>query len=131
MTVVTTLTTLFIGCSGRIALDEGYEFPQFVLIEVGNTRKAVSVPPTIVTGLLAWQFQLEGARLKGSLLLHLILAIASGVVILGTWLLHLRVRREQGPVSAGARLAIEGFGALLLAAAAHLGGVVSGVNPPL
>ena len=35
---------------------------------------AISTLPVLVTGVLAWQFQLEGQKLKGILLLHLILA---------------------------------------------------------
>jgi hypothetical protein len=40
--------------------------------------------PVLITGLLAWQWQLDGQRLNGILLLHL--ALASGSCI---WLLHL------------------------------------------
>ena len=36
---------------------------------------AISTLPVLVTGLLAWQFQLEGQKLKGILLLHLVLAL--------------------------------------------------------
>src|SRR5579864_1952067 len=38
---------------------------------------AVSTFPVLITGLLAWHFQLEGQRLKGILLLHLVLASVS------------------------------------------------------
>src|SRR5512135_108 len=34
---------------------------------------AISIPLVVVTGILAWQFQLEGHKLKGVLLLHLVL----------------------------------------------------------
>ena len=37
------------------------------------TLAAFSTPFVVITGLLAWQFQLEGQRLKGILLLHLVL----------------------------------------------------------
>ena len=33
---------------------------------------AISTLPVLVTGILAWQFQLEGQKLKGILVLHLI-----------------------------------------------------------
>lgn len=39
---------------------------------------AVAVFPTCVTGVLAWQFVLEGAKLKGLILLHFVEAISSG-----------------------------------------------------
>src|SRR5438270_4954862 len=35
---------------------------------------AISTIAVAVTGILAWQFQLEGKKLKGILLLHLVLA---------------------------------------------------------
>jgi uncharacterized membrane protein len=35
---------------------------------------AVSAPVAIATGLAAWQWQLEGAKLKGNLFLHLTFA---------------------------------------------------------
>jgi len=36
---------------------------------------AISTVPVVTTGLLAWQFQLEGQKLKGILLMHLVLAV--------------------------------------------------------
>ena len=42
---------------------------------------AIMTPVAIASGLTAWQWQLEGARLKGNLLLHLIFALsASGMI---------------------------------------------------
>jgi len=38
---------------------------------------AISTPPLLATGILALQFQLEGQKLKGTLLLHLVLACVS------------------------------------------------------
>src|SRR5579872_3568464 len=46
---------------------------------------AISTLPVLATGLLAWQFQLEGQKLKGVLLLHLVLACVSSVVIWLAW----------------------------------------------
>ena len=46
---------------------------------------AVSTVPVVATGVLAWQFQLEGQKLKGILLLHLILAGVSTVMIWLVW----------------------------------------------
>jgi uncharacterized membrane protein len=42
---------------------------------------ALSLPLTIATGLGAWQWQLEGATLKGNLRLHLICALTSATLI--------------------------------------------------
>src|SRR5271154_5423066 len=41
---------------------------------------AISTAPVLVTGILAWQFQLEGQKLKGILLLHLAFACMSTVM---------------------------------------------------
>jgi uncharacterized membrane protein len=41
------------------------------------TAAAISTVPAAATGVLAWQWQLEGKHLKGVLLLHLILGLAS------------------------------------------------------
>jgi uncharacterized membrane protein len=49
---------------------------------------AVSSLPVVATGLLAWRWQLEGQRLKGVLLMHLILGVASSVLIVLVWLLN-------------------------------------------
>ena len=38
---------------------------------------AISTIPVLATGLLAWQFQLEGQKVKGVLLLHLVFACVS------------------------------------------------------
>jgi uncharacterized membrane protein len=55
---------------------------------------AISTFPVLTTGLLAWRFQLEGQRLKGILLLHLVLACVSSVMIWVVWWLHFRTRRR-------------------------------------
>jgi uncharacterized membrane protein len=54
----------------------------------------ISTLPVLVTGILAWQFQLEGQKLKGMLLLHLLLACVSSVVIWLVWWVHFRARRR-------------------------------------
>ena len=42
---------------------------------------AISTVPVLATGLLAWQFQLEGQKLKGILLPHVVLAYVSTAMI--------------------------------------------------
>src|ERR1700704_2496428 len=56
---------------------------------------AITVPFAIATGLAAWQWQLEGATLKGNLRLHLIFALtASGMIwFLCGW----RIRQRKFP----------------------------------
>src|ERR1700693_6410015 len=46
---------------------------------------AISTIPVIATGLLAWQFRLEGQKLKGILLQHLVLGVASSAMICLVW----------------------------------------------
>ncbi len=90
---------------------------------------AISTVPVIVTGLLAWQFQLEGQKLKGILLQHLVLACVSSGLIWLVWWIHFRARRRT--VSpATYRFAVEFLAVGLVALTAHLGGFLSGVNGP-
>src|SRR5580700_7851253 len=67
---------------------------------------AVTALPAVATGLLAWQLQLDGARLRGNLRLHLILALLSSASIWLLWWQHFRGRQKQR----------EGTPAVLLAA---------------
>ena len=90
---------------------------------------AISTFPVLATGILAWQLQLEGQRLKGVLLLHLLLACVSSVVIWLVWWVHFRARRCAAALPSY-RLALELLGVGLLALTGHLGGFLSGVNAP-
>jgi len=90
---------------------------------------AMSTVPVLATGILAWQFQLEGQKLKGTLLLHLILACISSTMILLVWWIHLRARRRAA-VLPNYRLALEILGVGIIALTGHLGGFLSGVNTP-
>lgn len=88
---------------------------------------ALTTIPAIATGVMAWQLQLEGQKLKGNLLLHLVLASLSGALIWLTWWLHFRPRRSDDPLPAY-RFLIEAVALLVVMATAHLGGFLSGVN---
>ena len=88
---------------------------------------AISTLPVVVTGLLAWQFQLEGQRLKGILLLHLVLGSISGLLICAVWWLHFRARK-QGSAMPGYLRAVEFVAVLAVGLAGHLGGFLSGVS---
>jgi uncharacterized membrane protein len=88
---------------------------------------AASTLPVVVTGLLAWQFQLEGQRLKGILLLHLVLGCTSSVLILVVWWMHFRARRRGASVS-GYLWMIEAAGVAVVGLTGHLGGFLAGVN---
>ena len=90
---------------------------------------AITTFPVIFTGILAWQFQLEGQKLKGILLLHLILAWISSAMIWLVWWLHFRARRRTEALP-GYRLPIELLAVAMVALTGHLGGFLSGVNGP-
>jgi uncharacterized membrane protein len=90
---------------------------------------ALSTVPVLGTGLLAWQFQLEGQKLKGILLLHLVFACVSSLLIALVWWVHFRARRRNA-ILPSYRLALEFLGVGLVALTGHLGGFLSGVNGP-
>jgi len=85
---------------------------------------AIATIPVMLTGLLAWQFQLEGHKLKGILLEHLLFGVTSSALIWVVWWMHRRASRNVY------RLPVELFAALVVAVTAHLGGFLSGVNVP-
>lgn len=92
---------------------------------------AVSVFPVVISGILAWRWQLEGQRLHGILLLHLVFGCCSGLLIAFVGWIHFRGRRRAQPHLPGYRLPLE-FGAVIVViATAHLGGFLSGVNLPI
>jgi len=90
---------------------------------------AATVLPTIVTGLLAWQFVLEGKRLKGLLLWHVIAASIATVLVITSWWIHRRTRKSEALLLPGFRIPVELLGVAVIALTAHLGGFLSGVNP--
>jgi uncharacterized membrane protein len=92
------------------------------------TLAALSTFPAVVTGLAAWQWQLEGHRLQGLLLYHMLSALAAAVFIWLSWWLHFRHRRAGKPPLTAARIAMEVTGTMVIALAGHLGGFLSGVN---
>jgi uncharacterized membrane protein len=91
---------------------------------------AVATVPVLISGLLAWRWQLEGHKLKGVLLQHLVLGAASSLLIWVVWLIHSRAARRRDGSLPAYRLVIEMLGALMVALTAHLGGFLSGVNVP-
>jgi uncharacterized membrane protein len=91
---------------------------------------AVVTVPVLITGILAWQWQLEGQRLKGILLIHVVLGCASSLLIWVVCLVHLRAQRKFGELLPSYRLPIEAVGVALVTLTGHLGGFLSGVNVP-
>ena len=88
---------------------------------------ALSTVPVVATGILAWQFALEGQKLKGILLLHLVLACTSTVMICLVWWVHFRVRR-RGEGLPSYRIPLELLAVAVISLTGHLGGFLSGVN---
>ena len=82
---------------------------------------AAATIPVVITGLLAWRWQLEGAPITGSLRLHVILGLTSATLIVITWW---NARRSS---SRGQRIAMEALTVMTVTATAHLGGIVAGL----
>jgi uncharacterized membrane protein len=89
---------------------------------------AISTVPVVATGLAAWQWALEGQKLKGILLMHLVLGCVSSVLIWLVLLIHWRARRQNGDSLPKYRLVIEAFAVMVIVLTGHLGGFLSGVN---
>jgi uncharacterized membrane protein len=89
---------------------------------------ALSTLPVVVTGIIAWRWQLEGARLRGNLFLHLVLGTVSSLLIWTVWWMHYRARRQPNRSLPLYRLPVELAGVLTVALTGHLGGFLTGVN---
>src|ERR1700745_1473149 len=55
---------------------------------------AITTLPVLATGIVAWQYQLEGQKLKGILLQHLVLDCLSTVMIWLLWWVSFRARQR-------------------------------------
>jgi uncharacterized membrane protein len=88
---------------------------------------AISTVPVMASGILAWQFALEGEKLKGTLLMHLALGWISTLLIWSVWLVHFRGRRRNVPLPPY-RMILEFLGVAIIGLTGHLGGFLSGVN---
>jgi uncharacterized membrane protein len=89
---------------------------------------AVSTVPVLITGLLAWRWALDGQKLKGLLLQHLLFAIVSCGLMWIIGFIHVEMRRRGAQSPPRYRLALELMTAILVGLTAHLGGFLSGVN---
>jgi uncharacterized membrane protein len=89
---------------------------------------AATVIPVVVTGLLAWHFALEGEKLKGLLLMHMIVASIATILVITSWWVHWETRKGDAVVLPVFRIPLELLGVAAIALTAHLGGFLSGVN---
>jgi uncharacterized membrane protein len=90
---------------------------------------AISIPFTIATGLAAWQWQLEGAALKGNLRIHLGFAFATAAIILFLSCRRYWLRRNGQPPRVG-YFTVTAIGLVMITITGHLGGILSGVETP-
>ncbi len=110
-------------------LSRGRSISKFATAAYINlTAAALTAIPAAATGVLAWQLALDGRKLKGLLLLHLVGGLASTVLILTSWWVQRRLRKTNSEPLPSYRLAIELLGILVVGLTAHLGGFLSGVN---
>lgn len=84
--------------------------------------------PVVATGFVAWQWALEGQKLKGILLQHMLLGCLSTLLVWLVCWIHFRVRRHPEEFLPKYRLPMEATAVLLVGLTGHLGGFLSGVN---
>jgi uncharacterized membrane protein len=89
---------------------------------------AICTVPVMGTGLAAWQLALEGQKLKGILLMHLVFGVVSSCLIWVVWWVHWRSRRKTDVPLPVWRLPLEAIAVAVIALTGHLGGFLSGVN---
>ena len=120
---------LFIAGVGLALLSRGKRDSQFASVAyLDLSIAAATVIPAVLTGLLAWRFALEGKKLKGLLLFHVVAASIAAVLVIGSWGLHWRSRKRDAFVLPRLRIPVELFGVAVIALTAHLGGFLTGVN---
>ena len=76
------------------------------------------------------KWELEGQKLKGILLMHLVMGFISSVLIWAVWFIHRKTQLKEGEVLPGYRLPIEAVAVVMVSLTGHLGGFLSGVNGP-
>ena len=89
---------------------------------------AAMVIPTVLTGVAAWQFALDGEKLKGLLLYHIVAACVAATLVIASWWVHWRSRKLRSPVLPRLRIPVELMGVAVIGLSAHLGGFLTGVN---
>jgi uncharacterized membrane protein len=120
---------LFIAGVGLDLLSRGKRDSHFASAAYWNLSIAAAfIIPTALTGLLAWHFALDGEKLKGLLLMHLVIASIATTLVITSWWMHWHTRRAQLLVLPNIRIPVELVGVAAIGLAAHLGGFLTGVN---
>ena len=91
---------------------------------------AISIPFAIATGLGAWQWQLEGATLKGNLRLHMICALITAALITDSLLETVKTPCKGTSTRINSYFVIIALGLMMITLTGHLGGILSGVEAP-
>jgi uncharacterized membrane protein len=104
--------------------------PLFAAVAYFNlVGAAITIPFAIATGLGAWQWQLEGARLKGNLELHLICALTTAaLILLLCWRRSRLWAKRRSPRAV--YFWMMALGLMMITLTGHLGGILSGVETP-
>jgi len=89
---------------------------------------AAMVIPTVLTGIAAWQFALDGEKLKGLLLFHVVAAGMAATLVIASWWVHWRSRKSGSRIIPRLRIPVELLGLVAIGLTAHLGGFLTGVN---
>ena len=89
---------------------------------------AAMVIPTVLTGIAAWQFALDGEKLKGLLLFHVVAAGMAATLVIASWWVHWRSRKSGSQIIPRLRIPVELLGLVAIGLTSHLGGFLTGVN---
>ena len=120
---------LFITGVGLDLLSRGKRHSQLASAAYLNISIAAAmVIPTALTGIAAWQFALEGKKLKGLLLFHIVAASIASILVIVSWWVHWRSRKSGSPLLPQLRIPLELIGVAIIGLTAHLGGFLTGVN---
>jgi uncharacterized membrane protein len=122
---------LFIAAVAFDYLAQWTKDPNLTVVAYFNLLlAAISTLPVVASGLAAWKWALDGQKIKGILLQHLILGCISSLLIWLVFWIHRRSRRPPGKSLPNYRLPIEAIAVLIVGLTGHLGGFLSGVNGP-
>jgi uncharacterized membrane protein len=120
---------LFITGVGLDLLSRGKQHSQLASAAYLNISIAAAmVIPTVLTGIAAWQFALEGKKLKGLLLFHIVAASIASILVIVSWWVHWRSRKSGSLALPQLRIPLELVGVAIIGLTAHLGGFLTGVN---